>query len=153
MLVKTYAMGIAQGVTCINWFEGRDGDSGPMGLLDRAGKQRPSYTAMGTMIQQLGSNPKFLGWVLLHNKHYGFVFEGTKAKVLVAWAARGVTDKINFGQGRGVRRSAHRECDQRESLELTERRCWSSEYPEKLLAEAKANKGRPFPVGRGLHQC
>ena len=32
-LVKAFAMGIAQGVTRINWFEGKDGDSGPMGLL------------------------------------------------------------------------------------------------------------------------
>ena len=33
-LVKAYTMGIAQGVSCIQWFEGRDGDSGPMGLID-----------------------------------------------------------------------------------------------------------------------
>ena len=41
-LVKAYTMGIAEGVECIEWFEGRDGDSGPMGLLDREGKPRPA---------------------------------------------------------------------------------------------------------------
>ena len=30
-LIKAYTMGIAQGVACIHWFEGMDGDSGPMG--------------------------------------------------------------------------------------------------------------------------
>ena len=53
-LVKAYAMGIAQGVACIQWFEGMDGDSGPMGLLKRDGTPRPVYTAMGQMIRHLG---------------------------------------------------------------------------------------------------
>ena len=49
-LVKAYTMGIAQGVTCIQWFEGMDGDSGPMGLLASNAKPRPAYTAMAQMI-------------------------------------------------------------------------------------------------------
>ena len=40
-LVKYFTMGIAQGIAWIDWFEGHDGDSGPMGLLDAGGKPRP----------------------------------------------------------------------------------------------------------------
>jgi len=29
-LLKTYTMGIAQGMAVIDWFECKDGDSGPM---------------------------------------------------------------------------------------------------------------------------
>ena len=49
---------------CIEWFEGRDGDSGPMGLLDGKGNPRPAYTAMAQMIQHLGQHPKFEGWMV-----------------------------------------------------------------------------------------
>ena len=40
-LVKAFTMAIAQGVTRINWFEGKDGDSGPMGLLRGDGTAAP----------------------------------------------------------------------------------------------------------------
>jgi hypothetical protein len=39
-LIKVYTMGIAQGVACIEWFEGMDGDSGPMGLLQADGTRQ-----------------------------------------------------------------------------------------------------------------
>ena len=86
-LVKAYTMGIAQGVECIQWFEGMDGDSGPMGLLDDKGETRPAYTALGQMIKHLGQHPTYLGWVLLNDKHYGFVFQGARGTVLATWAA------------------------------------------------------------------
>ena len=105
-LVKAYTMGIAQGVECIQWFEGRDGDSGPMGLLDSKGKPRPSYTAMAQMIQHLGQHPKYLGWVLLNEKHYGFVFQGAKGTVLITWARSGERrTNCDFGQARADRES------------------------------------------------
>jgi len=69
-----------------------DGDSGPLGLLDRKGTPRPSYTAMAQMIRHLGQHPAYLGWVLLHEKHYGFVFGSAKGKVLIAWGRKGSTD-------------------------------------------------------------
>jgi hypothetical protein len=40
-LVKAFTMAIAQGVTRVDWFEGKDGDSGPMGLLRGAGTPFP----------------------------------------------------------------------------------------------------------------
>ncbi|MFA7345699.1 MAG: endo-1,4-beta-xylanase, partial [Terrimicrobiaceae bacterium] len=97
-LVKGYTLGIAQGVDCINWFEGMDGDSGAMGLLDAAGKPRLTHTAMEQMIKHLGLRPAYLGWQLLNDKHYAFLFQGAKGPVLITWAYKGVPDKVDFGK-------------------------------------------------------
>src|SRR5208283_1069012 len=61
-VVKYYTLGIAQGVACIQWFEGMDGDSGPMGLIDGRGKPRPAYMAMAQMIKYFSQHPAYLGW-------------------------------------------------------------------------------------------
>src|ERR1043165_604495 len=97
-LVKAYTMGIAEGVSCIEWFEGRDGDSGPMGLLDNKGNPRPAYTAMTQVIKHLGLHPAYLGWALLNKKHYGFIFKGFATAVLVTWAHGKSNDHIDFGE-------------------------------------------------------
>lgn len=97
-LVKYYTMGIAEGIASIDWFEGMDGDSGPMGIIAANGTPRPAYTAMAQMIKLLGQHPAFLGWVLLNDKHYGFVFQGTKGTVLSTWAATKEPDTVDFGQ-------------------------------------------------------
>ena len=97
-LVKAYMMGIAQGVACIQWFEGKDGDSGPLGLLDRKGIPRPAFAAMARMIQHLGQHPMYLGWTLLNEKHYAFAFQGTKGTVLITWAHGKTTDEIHFAK-------------------------------------------------------
>ena len=80
-------MGIAQGMTCIQWFEAMDGDSGPMGLMERNGTPRNSFTALPQMVALFGQHPTYLGWLLLNDKHYGFVFQGAKGTVLATWAA------------------------------------------------------------------
>jgi hypothetical protein len=84
-LVKAYTMGIAQGVACIEWFEGRDGDSGPMGLLDGKGNPRPAYTAMAQLIKHLGQHPASAGWIV-SNGIYEFSFNESKGPVVIAWA-------------------------------------------------------------------
>src|SRR4030095_3110538 len=84
-LVKAYTMSIAQGVACVQWFEGRDGDSGPMGLLNDKGVPRPAYHALAQMILHLGQHPRYLGWVLFNDRNYGFLFDGAKGKVLITW--------------------------------------------------------------------
>jgi hypothetical protein len=86
-LVKAYTMGIAQGVTCIGWFEGRDGDSGPMGLLDDKGNPRPAYIAMGQMIKHLGQHPLSLGWNVNGSIHE-FYFNGADGPIVITWAHR-----------------------------------------------------------------
>ena len=75
-LVKAFVMGIAQGVARIDWFEGKDGDSGPMGLLRADGRPRLACPVMSNLTRHLGPCPEYRGWVLLDGKHHGFVFQG-----------------------------------------------------------------------------
>jgi hypothetical protein len=146
-LIKVYTMGIAQGVACIQWFEGMDGDSGPMGLLEADGTPRPAYTAMAQMIRLLGEHPAYLGWVMINDKDYGFVFQGAKHAVLVAWAPKGTSDVVDFGQlvflidpltGNGNRTSTY---------SLTEAPIMVDGVPSKLVEQARADKFKPFPWG------
>ncbi|MGC3972401.1 MAG: cellulase family glycosylhydrolase [Pirellulales bacterium] len=95
-LVKAYVMSIAQGVASVQWFEGRDGDSGPMGLIEAKGKPRPSYTAMQQTLRHFGHAPQYLGWVLLNDRHYGFVFRGAETTILCTWARPGAPDVVDF---------------------------------------------------------
>jgi polysaccharide biosynthesis protein PslG len=146
-LVKAYCMGIAQGVACIQWFEGRDGDSGPMGLLDNQGNPRPAYTALAQMIQYFGQHPVFQGWVLLNNRNYGFVFQGAQTTILATWSPRGVPDQVNFGRevqivdpltGRSVSASTY---------ELGTAPILVVGVPADLMTQARANRTRPLPWG------
>ncbi len=146
-LVKAYTMGIAQGVTCIQWFEGRDGDSGPMGLLDGNGKARPAYTAMAQMIQHLGQHPTYLGWVLLNQKNYGFIFRGAKTTVLATWAHKGNPDHVNFGQPVQIVNPLTGATSSDNTMELTTAPVLIIGVPANLLAQAQANKTRHFPWG------
>jgi GH35 family endo-1,4-beta-xylanase len=114
-LVKAYTMGIAQGVDCIEWFEGRDGDSGPMGLLDNKGNSRPAYTAMAQMIKYLGEHPIFLGWEV-RDGIYEFYFRGRERIAIVAWArkptpyprvANEAEYIIDLSTGKGIKTNFH----------------------------------------------
>jgi len=146
-LVKAYSMGIAQGVTCIQWFEGMDGDSGPMGLLERNGTPRPSYTAMAQMIQHFGQHPTYLGWVLLNGKDYGFVFQGAKGTVLATWAHKGAPEHVNFGQAVQVVDPLTGVTTSTSTYALTTAPILVLGVPENLVAQAQANKTQPLPWG------
>jgi hypothetical protein len=144
-VVKYYAMGIAQGIDCIQWFEGADGDSGPLGLLDAKSKPRPAYTAMAQMIKYLGQRPKYLGWVLLNDKHYGFVFQGAEHTILTTWASTLKEDTITFGQpvrfvdpltGKATEAATHT---------LTVAPILVDGVPDQLVQQAKDNKAKPIP--------
>jgi hypothetical protein len=146
-LVKAYTMGIAQGVDCIEWFEARDGDSGPMGLLDRKGAPRPSYIAMGQMIEHLGQHPTYLGWVLLNDNDYGFVFKGAKGTVLSTWAPKGEPDHVKFGQDVQIVDPLTGKAAAGSAVDLTVAPILVLGVPENLVTQAKANKSKPFPWG------
>ena len=146
-VVKAYSMGIAQGISVINWFEGIDGDSGPMGLLEANGTPRPAYTAMAQMIQHLGSNPVYLGWVLLNHKDYGFVFRGAKTTVLASWAPKGDPDHIKFDRSVQIVDPITGHISSAATYELTTAPILVVGVPAKLVAQAKADKLRPFPWG------
>jgi hypothetical protein len=144
-LVKAYAMGIAQGVACIQWFEGIDGDSGPMGLLDAHGKPRPAYTAMAQMILHLGLHPTYLGWVYLNDKDYGFVFQGGKGTVLITWAPVGDSDHLKFDQSVQIVDPLTGKTADATTLNLTTAPRLILGVPENLIDQARANKPKPLP--------
>lgn len=146
-LVKYYTMSFAQGINCVQWFEARDGDSGPMGIIDAKGNPRPAYTAYGTMIKQFGQRPTYLGWVLLNEKHYGFVFQGAKGPLLATWAATKTPDNIDFGQPVQIIDPLTGNASQAASYALTIAPILVDGVPEKLLQQAKDNKSKPFTWG------
>ena len=146
-ILKTYLLGIVQGVACINIYEGMDGDSGPLGLLDAKGTPRPAYTAVGQLIQNLGRHPGYLGWILLNDKHYGFLFQGAKGPVLSTWTATTAPDMVDFGQPVQIINPTTGESTQAAKTTLTLAPILVLNVPEKLVAQAKANKGKPLPWG------
>jgi polysaccharide biosynthesis protein PslG len=146
-LVKACTMSIAQGVACVQWFEGRDGDSGPMGLLDGKGSPRPAYKALGQMIRHLGQHPRYLGWLTLNDRNYGFVFEGAKGPVLIAWSSGGATDGITFEQEVQIVDPLSEEITRASSCELTTAPVLILDAPLKLVEQAKQNKGKPLLWG------
>ena len=146
-LIKAYTMGMAQGVSCIHWFEGRDGDSGPLGLLDEKGTPRPAYTAMAQLIQHLGQHPVYLGWVMLNEKHYGFVFQGAQTTVLITWAYRGASDRVSFGQAVAFVNPLTGVVSKEDCYDLTSAPVLVLDVPEKLLKQAKLNQAKPLPWG------
>lgn len=145
-LVKAYSMGIAQGVSCIEWFEGRDGDSGPMGLLDGQGVPRPAYTAMKQMILHFGQHPQYLGWVLVDDWNYGFVFQGAKGNVLTTWA-RGAADHVKFGQHVDIVNPLTGSTSKADRYSLTKSPILVLNPPAALVKQAQANKSLPLPWG------
>lgn len=144
-LVKAYTMGIAQGVACIQWFEGMDGDSGPLGLIDGRGTPRPAYTALGQMIQHLGQHPEYLGWLLLNDKHYAFVFQGAKGTVLITWAHGHNTADLYFTKPVQLVNPLTGHTITADTHALTVAPVFALGVPDDLVDQAKANKGKPLP--------
>lgn len=144
-LVKAYVMGAAQGVTMIQWFEGMDGDSGPMGIMDGKGNKRPAYTALGTMIRLIGQQPKPLGWVQLNDKHYGFVFQGPTSVVMATWAGSAKPDEVSFGQQVKIVDPATGNASDADKIELTMSPVFIDGVPEAIVKQARANSSKPFP--------
>ena len=145
-LVKACSMGIAQGVSCIEWFEGRDGDSGPMGLLDGQGVPRPAYTAMKQMIQHFGQHPQYLGWVLVDDWNYGFIFQGAKGTVLTTWA-RGAADHVKFGEHVEIVNPLTGTASKADNYSLTKSPILILNPSAALVKQAQANKSLPLPWG------
>ena len=144
VLVKAYTMSIAQGVACVQWFEGRDGDSGPMGLIDDKGVARPAYKALGQMITHLGQHPRYLGWLMLNNRNYAFAFQGVKGNVLITWTPSDTKDRAGFGQEVSLVNPLTGETTRSESYELTTAPILVLDPPAKLIEKAQANKGKPL---------
>ena len=144
-LVKTYAMGLAEGITCINWFEGIDGDSGPMAMLKADGTPRPSYTAMAQIIKALGPHPAYLGWLMLNGRDNAFLFQGPTGPVLVAWVPKGPADNINFGQPVTITDPLTGKSSPTGTYTLTTSPILATGIPASLVSEAQANREKPYP--------
>ena len=146
-LVKGYTMGIAQGVACIQWFECMDGDSGKMGLLERGGAPRPAYVAMAQMIKVFGPHPAYVGWVLLNDRDYGFVFKGAAGTILSTWAQPGAADNVSFGQSVQITDPLTGSSMNAGACVLTNSPVLITGVPDALAAQAQANRNQPFPWG------
>ncbi|HVE41782.1 MAG TPA: hypothetical protein VNM14_17955 [Planctomycetota bacterium] len=149
-ILKAYVLGLAQGVRRIHWFEGIDGDSGPFGLIagnTGSAPKRLSYTALTQLIKALGQTPRFVGWLLVDGKHYGFVFEGPNGAVLATWSGPGVDAKVGLGGKVRVIQPRTGETSETDSVALTNSPILIDGLPAKVVADARANVGRPFPWG------
>ena len=124
-----------------------DGDSGPMGIMQANGTPRPSYIALGQMIQRLGQHPTYLGWVLLNDKDYGFVFQGAKGAVMITWAPTGGSDSLKFSQPVKIVEPLTAKESQAGTYALTESPIIVDGVPADLVALATQNKAKPFPWG------
>jgi hypothetical protein len=144
-LLKAYTMGIAEGVSVMNWFEGIDGDSGPMGLLDEKGHPRPSYTAMAQMIKYLGNNPDYVGWANLNKRDYAFFFLFSGKLVMVAWAPGGTTDSLVFARPVQIIDPLTAQLSSARSCSLSSSPIIVEDVPANLVSLAKRNMHRAFP--------
>lgn len=143
-LVKAYVLGIAQGVSSIQWFEGRDGDSGPLGLIDAAGNKRPAHGALGRLIDYLGREPNYRGWVLLNGRHPAVMFEGPRGPVAVAWsAAPGIGEELAYRVPVTVVDPLSGRVSASFTPRLTRTPLILSGLPAALTTEAARNRGTP----------
>jgi len=149
-ILKTFTMGVAQGVDVLNWYEAKDGQGG-FGLLKGDNTQRPAYDAISNLILYLGQKPNYFGWVQINtNMDYGFVFEGASTPAMVIWAVAGQSDSIKFTEDVTVvdpvtgRISALRNGN---SLTLSTNPLLILDVPTSVVTLAKSNKNRPFPWG------
>ena len=149
-LVKAYTMGIAQGVARIDWYEGKDGDSG-FGLLDASGNPRFAYTAMRSLTSALGTSPQSLGWLRFNGgADKAFVFQGATTSVMAAWAPLHASDSITFSADVQVVNPLTGLAALLPAgmpLALTDAPVLILSVPAELLSQAQANKGSPFPWG------
>jgi hypothetical protein len=111
-LIKIYAMGIAQGVARIHWFDPQDSEGLHFGLLRDDGTAKPAYQALRELTQALGAKPKFLGYVPLADNAYSLLFEGPSHDVLAAWGKPELCQTVTFPDaidaidpGRGTRQT------------------------------------------------
>lgn len=92
-LVKCYVLGLYQGVSIIQWFEGMDGDSGPMGLMTASGVKRPAFYALENLLKYLGSRPRYLRQISINRYVTGHVLQGASGPVMFAWTRPMITAK------------------------------------------------------------
>ncbi len=145
-LVKAYVMGITEGFARIEWFEAM-GEAYHMGLLNNSAQPTRSFMALKHLIYVLGAHPRSEGWVLLNHRDYGFVFRGTAATVLAAWAPPRRTDTVEFGRRVMIMNPVTGATISRRQVRLTNKPILVLGVGAKLLAKAIADRHKRFPWG------
>ena len=97
LLVKIYAMSLAQGVTRVSWFAPRDSEGTTHGLSWANGERKPAFNAYETITQSLGPAPQYVGAVDVGADGYGFLFKAPRGYALIAWAKPGATVAYTLG--------------------------------------------------------
>jgi hypothetical protein len=147
LVVKAYALGIAQGIARVHWFEGIDGDSGPFGLLDASGVARPSYTAMASLVSALTQAPRYVGWIQRGAGSPAYVFNTDAGSVLVAWAQAGDAPVLDFGGTVTVVDPKTGASTSASSVQLTSSPIIASPVPDALAQEARSHRSSPYLWG------
>jgi hypothetical protein len=88
-LVKALVMGAAQGVASIHWFEGMDGDSGPLGLWEGPRQPRPAFRALAELVRWLGPQPQYAGPLRVSAQIWGYRFTQGQESRAVVWGPVG----------------------------------------------------------------
>jgi polysaccharide biosynthesis protein PslG len=169
-LVKAYTMGIAQGVAHLEWFEAQEGGY-KMGLLSSTEVPAPAFYALKHLATQLGPNPSYLGWLLLNDHDYAFVFQGATNNVAITWSPPNSTETVELDRGAQIMDPVSGEISEAKSFQLSNAPHLILNLPAKLIEQARKNASQPFPwngdysgasnvsitmgeqnVERGLHQ-
>jgi hypothetical protein len=151
-MVKAFTMGIAEGVTRMDWYEAQDsgGDDTGYGLLNSSGDPTLAYTAMQSLTTYLGSSPQYQGWLQLNGTDYGFVFQGATTTVMSAWAQPNSIDNVTFNSAVQVVNPSTGTVSvlaAGSTLALTNAPVLIVGVPTNLITEAQANTSQPFPWG------
>ncbi len=145
-LVKAYTMGIAEGFAHIEWFEAM-GEAYNMSLLDNAGRPTHSYNALRNLTRVMGNHPRYLGWVLLNGRDYGFVFHGAAGTVLATWSEPGTTDHVNLGASVKIMNPISGVVTKSNHVHLTSVPVLILGVPAEIVDQAHADRHKPFPWG------
>lgn len=151
LLVKAYVLSLAQGFEKVFWFEARGpayGHGTDHGIIRADWTPRPAYAALKAMTGALGETPQMAGWIDLSGS-YGFLFENSNNKVLVAWSPVGKEERVKFsapvtaiditGESRTLSAG--------DALTLTNTPVFIVGVPGDTVEKAKANIAKPFPWG------
>jgi hypothetical protein len=151
-LVKCFVLSAAAGFKVVTWFEVRGPDYGKgtdLGFIRKDWSERPALPAFRQLSQTIGVRPEYVGWLNLAGKGYGFVFNNGSEPVLCAWAPTDEGLEVSFdsavsiapvnGQAQAVAAKS--------AFHFTRGLHYVSGISRALVAEAVANKAKPFPWG------
>lgn len=157
-LAKAYLLSIASGFQRVFWFEARGpsyGKGTDFGVIRADWTPRPSYDALKVIIDALGQQPQYLGWLDLDMGGYGFLYRGRSEDVLAVWSPPGKEHKVTFTADVNVIDLAGKDSALRsgQELTLTGAPLLLTRVPAGLAQQARDNAGKPFSWGGDYTQA